>query len=145
MCRRPPSSTRTDTLFPYTTLFPSSIPADCAYDAKIVPRKLIDRISHCPPSCGALSRAIDELKMSNATTRTDQLLISPPQALPRSAVAKPWCSPGLSSHAAGQDGADQVRPVRRMIPCTLFQQRGDRFGRKSVVWGKRVTGRVDIV
>src|SRR3546814_5275019 len=57
-----------------------SIPADCAYDAKIVPRKLIDRISHCPPSCGALSRAIDELKMSNATTRTDQLLISRSEA-----------------------------------------------------------------
>src|SRR3546814_464905 len=127
MCRRPPSSTRTDTLFPYTTLFPSSIPADCAYDAKIVPRKLIDRISHCPPSCGALSRVIDELKMSNATTRTDQLLISPPQDLPRSAVAKPWCSPGLSSHDAGQDGADPVRPVRRMITCTLFQHRGARF------------------
>src|SRR3546814_4917273 len=65
--------------------------------------------------------------MSNATTRTDQLLISPPQDLPRSAVAKPWCSPGLSSHDAGQDGADPVRPVRRMITCTLFQHRGARF------------------
>src|SRR3546814_17403724 len=113
MCRRPPSSTRTDTLFPYTTLFPSSIPADCAYDAKIVPRKLIDRTSHCPPSCGALSRAIDELKMSNATTRTDQLLISPPQDLPRSAVANPWCSPGLSSHAAGQEARTRVGEGKR--------------------------------
>src|SRR3546814_11687093 len=85
-----------------------SIPADCAYDAKIVPRKLIDRISHCPPSCGALSRAIDELKMSNATTRTDQLLISPPQDLPRPPVAKPWCSPGLSFPAAVQKERKRV-------------------------------------
>src|SRR3546814_7823105 len=30
MIRRPPRSTRTDTLFPYTTLFRSPVPADCA-------------------------------------------------------------------------------------------------------------------
>src|SRR3546814_5766773 len=29
MIRRPPRSTRTDTLFPYTTLFRSVLPADC--------------------------------------------------------------------------------------------------------------------
>src|SRR3546814_3290870 len=32
MIRRPPRSTRTDTLFPYTTLFRSSIPGACASD-----------------------------------------------------------------------------------------------------------------
>src|SRR3546814_9879132 len=32
MIRRPPRSTRTDTLFPYTTLFRSAVAADCRYD-----------------------------------------------------------------------------------------------------------------
>src|SRR3546814_14040530 len=36
MIRRPPRSTRTDTLFPYTTLFRSSIPPELIADAKDV-------------------------------------------------------------------------------------------------------------
>src|SRR3546814_7202431 len=36
MIRRPPRSTRTDTLFPYTTLF-RSVPAECASGASLLP------------------------------------------------------------------------------------------------------------
>src|SRR3546814_3602235 len=38
MSRRPPRSTRTDTLFPYTTLFRSSIVAGCLGRASTQPR-----------------------------------------------------------------------------------------------------------
>src|SRR3546814_5427799 len=36
MIRRPPKSTRTDTLFPYTTLFRSQLIADCACTHQMV-------------------------------------------------------------------------------------------------------------
>src|SRR3546814_5971692 len=38
MIRRPPRSTRTDTLFPYTTLFRSSHPGDAPEDGASAPR-----------------------------------------------------------------------------------------------------------
>src|SRR3546814_2837719 len=43
MIRRPPRSTRTDTLFPYTTLFRSLEPANPAYETRIFGP---DRVAH---------------------------------------------------------------------------------------------------
>src|SRR3546814_5259963 len=56
MIRRPPISTRTDTLFPYTTLFRSPIIAD-DYDARAV--KFGEEIANLPPEDRA--RLIQEL------------------------------------------------------------------------------------
>src|SRR3546814_8549137 len=39
MIRRPPRSTRTDTLFPYTTLFRSGVPAAARRSARRLPRR----------------------------------------------------------------------------------------------------------
>src|SRR3546814_11611135 len=41
MIRRPPRSTRTDTLFPYTTLFRSSVLGDIAHDLRLDPHALL--------------------------------------------------------------------------------------------------------
>src|SRR3546814_6178823 len=46
MIRRPPRSTRTDTLFPYTTLFRSVIATPAASSIAPVPRS---QLSRCPP------------------------------------------------------------------------------------------------
>src|SRR3546814_6021194 len=45
MIRRPPRSTRTDTLFPYTTLFRSSRGGNCFSSACAGPRLLPDRLA----------------------------------------------------------------------------------------------------
>src|SRR3546814_11827553 len=42
MIRRPPRSTRTDTLFPYTTLFRSQIAENAGHDGGVVAGRLID-------------------------------------------------------------------------------------------------------
>src|SRR3546814_11745971 len=60
MIRRPPRSTRTDTLFPYTTLFRSNRDAVCARDcsAERCASSLIPQIKICnrkgPPQSGGL-------------------------------------------------------------------------------------------
>src|SRR3546814_1035255 len=54
MIRLPPRSTRTDTLFPYTTLFRSSDPANC----RAVRRSPQPRLTH--PSSPETSAAADE-------------------------------------------------------------------------------------
>src|SRR3546814_5688712 len=49
MIRRPPRSTRTDTLFPYTTLFRSH---DCPGNAHLAARRSLDRVRRCQPEPG---------------------------------------------------------------------------------------------
>src|SRR3546814_1868070 len=44
MIRRPPRSTRTDTLFPYTTLFRSRQPGALAHPAQQLRGQLVDRL-----------------------------------------------------------------------------------------------------
>src|SRR3546814_17809395 len=46
MIRRPPRSTRTDTLFPYTTLFRSGFVPQIPYDDALVVRKRPDDVFH---------------------------------------------------------------------------------------------------
>src|SRR3546814_10205480 len=47
MIRRPPRSTRTDTLFPYTTLF-RSLPTDCGPTRMVLPSALIMELPPTP-------------------------------------------------------------------------------------------------
>src|SRR3546814_15182149 len=46
MIRRPPRSTRTDTLFPYTTLFRSVRPDDCPGIAALGFEDVLERLEH---------------------------------------------------------------------------------------------------
>src|SRR3546814_11285601 len=54
MLRRPPRSTRTDTLFPYTTLFRSVIQRPRLGVFQIAP-KLTEKILHCPRQMGQIT------------------------------------------------------------------------------------------
>src|SRR3546814_14718536 len=51
MIRRPPRSTRTDTLFPYTTLFRSDLAAASCYYGSMVPTMFKDEA----PGCAAIA------------------------------------------------------------------------------------------
>src|SRR3546814_1680276 len=64
MIRRPPSSTRTDTLFPYTTLFRSLVGGEPAHERKAVrmhPRRgeAQDRVARCHLVGGQHVAALD--------------------------------------------------------------------------------------
>src|SRR3546814_15311831 len=61
MIRRPPRSTRTDTLFPYTTLFRSKMKKIQAAQAKKVAAKTVEKglvIVHTGPGKGKTSAAL---------------------------------------------------------------------------------------
>src|SRR3546814_10687417 len=69
--RRPPRSTRTDTLFPYTTLFRSSYPRPCCAECGCLPEfrralrqnplsDLLQRRRECQSSAGALLSRSEE-------------------------------------------------------------------------------------
>src|SRR3546814_1736975 len=72
MIRRPPRSTRTDTLFPYTTLFRSRIGRTVKFISH-APLYAIYRRGFLPSvECEALTGAgaLDELTLSETTTRS---------------------------------------------------------------------------
>src|SRR3546814_14570950 len=54
MIRRPPRSTRTDTLFPYTTLFRSSTPSP--FDARLAIDSAVSAAASARSDCTAASR-----------------------------------------------------------------------------------------
>src|SRR3546814_7942829 len=56
MIRRPPRSTRTDTLFPYTTLFRSAAPAEC--QSRIAASSFADTTSGTPRTLAAATMAV---------------------------------------------------------------------------------------
>src|SRR3546814_1794206 len=55
MIRRPPRSTRTDTLFPYTTLFRSPASADASHSASSIPSRRISFSLPIATFCGPRS------------------------------------------------------------------------------------------
>src|SRR3546814_7856701 len=61
MIRRPPRSTRTDTLFPYTTLVRAKAVLVVAFDA----RRLIDQIRHLLPA-GAEVLSLDAMRLDDS-------------------------------------------------------------------------------
>src|SRR3546814_1551034 len=76
MIRRPPRSTRTDTLFPYTTLFRSEpavvvVPAPAGAE-RVAHRQLRRRIEHVDPVLAPLHR---EVEAHRRQRRIDGLLL----------------------------------------------------------------------
>src|SRR3546814_16959201 len=117
MIRRPPRSTRTDTLFPYTTLFRSPIPVNAAISAPatVTPRsKRVARIryklSSIPPPLPASANAAPA---NSTTVRSLNRSISHPTMGDLRARAQPTTPPtswlrstavGLSTTAGARGG-----------------------------------------
>src|SRR3546814_2084917 len=59
MIRRPPESTRTDTLFPYTTLFRSTHPLEDAGGLRELHLAVVDELPAVPPGVAEVVRAED--------------------------------------------------------------------------------------
>src|SRR3546814_9963554 len=75
MIRRPPRSTRTDTLFPYTTLFRSLSPTEIS-DLQFV-IEAAERAGHYMPArvlniMAALTRSADDVRMKQAMKRAEK-------------------------------------------------------------------------
>src|SRR3546814_13689922 len=86
MIRRPPRSTRTDTLFPYTTLFRSLTEniAILSYIAGLVPQKQL-----LPDTGLARARALEWLALLSSTVHVAFRPIFRPNRLAESAQAQP--------------------------------------------------------
>src|SRR3546814_12096876 len=115
MIRRPPRSTRTDTLFPYTTLFRS---AGAAQDGGRALFGAGDQPALPPPR----ARRRGEAAVAPHRGSGERL--------------------GDRAHRAGRDGGDPA-PGLRDRPCDRLGRRIAQSDRKSVVKGKRVLVRVD--
>src|SRR3546814_10888466 len=72
MLRRPPRSTRTDTLFPYTTLFRSLCPARGPVAPSYAPLDRNPKLAPCPPS-GSRRPTVPPARASSAPpTRSEE-------------------------------------------------------------------------
>src|SRR3546814_655094 len=80
MIRRPPRSTRTDTLFPYTTLFRSLAVADHRRQRRLIVAKLVDR--------GQIARE-DRPDQSDTKQTGEREIAEPAEPAPRPHVAQP--------------------------------------------------------
>src|SRR3546814_20404569 len=103
MIRRPPRSTRTDTLFPYTTLFRSAL--------------LVDDVER------RLAVAVERAQRHELPAFADKLVVPPDHARPRHAVAK------LVEEALGQghvgDGSGSAERAGSVIRS---RRRGESAG-----------------
>src|SRR3546814_15470242 len=114
MIRRPPRSTRTDTLFPYTTLFRSKCPARCSGPASrlrpysvVVERRAV--LARGPPFWHLLwrrSRMTDLFRHIGA------------------AVAALFLLFGLTSHASAEKRVE-VRPYLELDPVVVADLKGE--------------------
>src|SRR3546814_13344614 len=118
--RRPPRSTRTDTLFPYTTLFRSP----------------------CPLRCGELRAA--RRTGAAGPARADRGM--PLRVAGRAAAdgVLPARLHGLRHRAADGDAAGGKPAGDRRARRHVHPPDGGRGDRKSVVWGRSVSVRVDL-
>src|SRR3546814_14114505 len=117
MNRRPPRSTRTDTLFPYTTLFRSRLVGGRG-GARGEPLPLSVR---------------DPLSRADAARRDAERAVAP--SCPRARMAG---RSGAAARGRRRTGRPQLRPRRR---ATRGGAGGRRAGRKSDVWGQKGCGR----
>src|SRR3546814_14539283 len=110
MIRRPPSSTRTDTRFPYTTLFRSEVRRCSA-----VTQCLSCHLDHA-------GREIEATESSICQPVRDQLRLQEGKPGPRSAAAVEHCRPRLATqpgeNAAEHLGHEALRP-RGMIEADI--------------------------
>src|SRR3546814_21034383 len=81
MIRRPPRSTRTDTLFPYTTLFRSTLDTHGQDEVTQLARhfnaftaKLREVVSQLQDSASALGQSSDELRSEEHTSELQSLM-----------------------------------------------------------------------
>src|SRR3546814_21176207 len=120
MIRRPPRSTRTDTLFPYTTLFRSRFPG--VRQPPHAPAAWRCDVRLCPNACWQGKQAAEHpvcaLASGGATRRTGVL-----------------CGRGCRSSAA--------KETIPFLPETKPADNGQQ-DRKCVVEGKSVSGSVDL-
>src|SRR3546814_13855809 len=96
MIRRPPRSTRTDTLFPYTTLFRSP---DCTSTS--TPR---DAISRTPSGVKATRRSSDLTSVGTPTTRGPAAAGAIPASCQHPREPAPQTSPEQRKRGAGSRG-----------------------------------------
>src|SRR3546814_2631239 len=82
MIRRPPRSTRTDTLFPYTTLFRSAISSSHATNSKLPETSFDDALfcSHCIPMGQTLNNSAGRIGVNGhpLTREQEEILAQPP-------------------------------------------------------------------
>src|SRR3546814_11620950 len=119
MIRRPPRSTRTGTLFPYTTLFQS-----CLEDGR-VKVAATEELPRC-----RLQRAVKQVPAQRNLRLESRLREMFANSRPTSGAYAPPASSGLRRIWHHQACAQQPRPTLQ--------------DRKSVVWGKSVSVRVDL-
>src|SRR3546814_10928612 len=118
MIRRPPSSTRTDTLFPYTTLFRSVAVARPEPHEAIA---LADRVGADMHPVGKRLLGLGRILDAPAIEGEAHAVISAFDAGAAQATHRQWCE---------------------AVRTTVLEQRWQ--DRKSVGWGKSVSGRVDL-
>src|SRR3546814_13483321 len=120
MLRRPPRSTRTDTLFPYTTLFRSDALADAGH------RHAFFRAGAAGYAGGLAAGVVDQVFLGHRATAAGAFDLGRVDAFLRSGEAR----------ARGQ-----VFGLRRRTGLA-GRGLGLDLDRKSVVWGKSVSVRV---
>src|SRR3546814_20664637 len=139
MIRRPPRSTRTDTLFPYTTLFRSD-------KALGIYREVVNTLAGAQRSTTGMAnmmapyyRLLPERAASDPSAVADFFVASQLQVRPGVAHTPPLLARALSSGRA--DGAPLVRPAPHLLAASLrgrtqsgrHRQRADTQGD----WGVR--------
>src|SRR3546814_21105600 len=126
MIRRPPRATRTDTLFPYTTLFRSARPTSSAYSP-------ITRHTPTKPSSTAIT---EKMKSVCAAGRYDSFCTDAPRPTPNHSPRPTAISELLSwepeERWSGQGGRNEVKGGKG---------EGGRNGRKEKKGKRKNTGR----
>src|SRR3546814_18147564 len=130
MIRRPPRSTRTDTLFPYTTLFRSRQWQSRVAGTEQAPVRAIEQVLvgeavallcgqlRCPPCCGAL-------RVTSAARRHSVNTMPPPPCRERRR-----CRVAVADRAADFKGRSNTKAARH---CKRSEER--RVGKESVGTG----------
>src|SRR3546814_15062018 len=125
MIRRPPGSTRTDTLFPDTTLFRSS---ERGKGTRLGRRRFARALARAEARHEQQHAARDQAEVDDPCHRIGGGEASPEREMHRDRE---------QGQRAGGEAADAREACRRKA------DRGE-DGRKRVVSGKRVSGRVDL-
>src|SRR3546814_11493393 len=123
MLRRPPRSTRTDTLFPYTTLFRSLLRAGAGVHGRVPDARAADRAVPEPDRAGLWAEQLD------------------PRQLPRAggvcAQRRAHRAAAVGDTGHGHRGATASQLPRRVRLAVAGTNR------KSVGWGRSVSRRGD--
>src|SRR3546814_21041482 len=113
MIRRPPRSTRTDTLFPYTTLFRSPPPVSSPRVATLVERTLADlaeerRLAAALPGIGATNRPASQQVRAQYESHPYPRWQAPPTPRPAALRALIASLPGIDRDALPPIGRHHV-------------------------------------